>query len=404
MIRNSGSDAVVDSPPSNARPSRFSETHITWLGLVVIALAFSLGYWQSAPKPAVSNVVMLVGALTLLIGSSSLVLEYAVKIAETLGVNELVIGLTIVSLGTSFPEIFTSINSAALGEGDFILGDIYGSYITQLTLFLGLVVLSAPKTADRKAVPLVLRDGGLMLCALLFLSFNVLDGILTRLEAGICIGIYVVYIIYLYRVVKKNPEILNAEIEITKGLEEFEGVHKPGERVAPQPATVPALARAPRDKKLVARYVILLATGAILCYAGAFWVVESGTTLARLSSIPEYAIAATIVGFGTGFPELVVSFLAIKKKRYMIAYGNLIGSNIVDPLLSVPLGAMVNPLVLDGAEVLGIMTTILPVAIVVDVVVILIFSRKKSGTVQGRLLGITLVVLYAAFLVLNLIL
>jgi cation:H+ antiporter len=355
------------------------------------------------PKPIAANIVMLIGALALLVGSSSVVLEYAVKLAESLGVSELVIGLTIVSLGTSFPEIFTSINSAALGHGDFILGDIYGSYITQLTLFLGIVVLAAPMTADRKAVPYVLRDGGLMLCALLLLSFNVLDGQLTRLEAGICIGIYIIYIIYLLRDVKKHPDVLKAEIEITEGLEEFEGVHKPEEIARLREREIARTAHTREKRRTIARYGVLLAIGAVLCYAGAFWVVESGTALAHFAAVPEYVIAATIVGFGTGFPELVVSFLAIKKKRYLIAYGNLIGSNIVDPLLSVPLGAMANPLVLQPAETFGIMTTILPVAIIVDIVVILIFSRKKSGTVQGRLLGLTLVGLYAAFIIVNVI-
>jgi cation:H+ antiporter len=96
------------------------------------------------------NIFVVIGSLALLTGASDIILEFSVKLSELFNVSELVIGLTIVSIGTSIPEIFTAIISCIRGVGSLVIGDIYGSYITQLTIFMGLVILAAPVTVNKK--------------------------------------------------------------------------------------------------------------------------------------------------------------------------------------------------------------------------------------------------------------
>jgi cation:H+ antiporter len=369
-------------------------------------LSFVLGYGVDISNN-LANVLMLAGSLLVLLAGSNIVLEFAVKLAEAAGVSELVIGLTIVSLGTSIPEMFTAILSSAKGLGGFVVGDIYGSDITQLTAFLGIIIIWAPRTVSKSFVPDVKRDAGLMIFSICFLSFNLIDGIITYLEATISTTIFVVYTIYLYKATKKSPAKQTAQIVNTESLEEIEGVHTRKEMVeifqtkeeTGKVDMVPL--RVKKSPALITFYIVMVIIGTLLCYVGAHWMVESGVFIAESVHVPEHIIAATIVGFGTGLPEFVVSFLAVRKRRYTIAYGNLIGSNVVDPLFSVSLGVFTREINMGTAAAWHVISTLLPIAVFVGLFIIVIFSRKITSRKQGHTFGIVLVGLYGLFLIVS---
>lgn len=356
------------------------------------------------------NIFVVIGSLGLLTGASDIILEYSVKLSELFGVSKLVIGLTIVSIGTSIPEIFTAIISCLRGVGSLVIGDIYGSYITQLTIFMGLVVLVAPMTVNKKFVPSVKRDGGIMIIALLILTINMIDGILTRSAAIICILLFTSYVVYLYVSSKKSQEKQKKELEYISKMEINQGIYNPCD-----PKYIIANRENPnllvdldhltveihpfeKFKKSL-KYIFLVLIGSLLCYVGAHFTVECSTNVAESFGVPEYIIGATIVGFGTGFPELAVSYSAIKRKNYDIAYGNLLGSNIVDPLFSISLGVLAKPVVMSHESVMGIVLWLLPIALIVDAFIILVFSKKSSSKAQGIMIGITFIGLYLIFAV-----
>ncbi len=351
------------------------------------------------------NILLVIGALALLLGASEIVLEFSLKLAEYAKVSEIVIGLTIVSIGTSIPEMFTAVASALQGAGGFVIGDIYGSYITQLTIFLGIVIMLAPQTVNKQSVHHVFRDGFLVIFALCFLSFNISDGQLTRIEAGISMTIYFIYGIYLFVESKRHTRIKQDILAFAHDMEVIQGMIPNGDLPVPYHLEQAPLMKnsdenaAPRHSRLTTLlYVVIIFAGAFLCYIGATFCVTGGVNIARGFQVPEHVVGATIVGFGTGFPEFVVSFMAIRKKRVEIAYGNLIGSNIVDPLLSISIGVMVNPFSLDAVSLAGILGFLLPFAIVVDLFIIAMFCRKKSTKTQGLVIGLIFLGLYGGFL------
>ncbi len=379
------------------------------IGLVFI-MAWVLCYRPEFAFNIPLNLLLVIGSIALLLGASEIVLEFSLKLAEHAGVSQIVIGLTIVSIGTSIPEMFTAVASALQGAGGFVVGDIYGSYITQLTIFLGIVILLAPKTVNKESVNHVFRDGFLVIFALCFLSLNISDGQLTRVEAGISMTIYLIYGIYLFVESKRRTRIKQYILRFAHDMEVIQGMIPNGDLPVPAHLEKPPIDETTlstpesphhsRGQTLL--YIGVIFLGAFLCYIGATFCVTGGVNISRGFNVPEHVIGATIVGFGTGFPEFVVSFMAIRKKRVEIAYGNLIGSNIVDPLLSISLGVMVNPITLDSISLAGILGFLLPFAIVVDVFIIIIFRRKKNSKTQGLVFGLIFLGLYASFLAGNL--
>ncbi len=376
------------------------------LGLILMwAIFYNPDFANDLPL----NVFLVLGSLTLLLGASEIVLEFSLKLAEYAGVSEIVIGLTIVSIGTSIPEMFTSVASALQNAGGFVLGDIYGSYITQLTIFLGIVILLAPKTVNKTSVQHVFRDGFLVIFALCFLSLNISDGQLTRIEAGVSIVIYFTYGIYLFVESKRRTRIKQEILLLARDMEAIQGMIPNGDlpvphsqEQAPLMETASLHPPPPRSRVKTLLYTGIILLGAFLCYIGATFCVTGGVNIARGFQVPEHVVGATIVGFGTGFPEFVVSMMAIRKKRVEIAYGNLIGSNIVDPLLSISLGVMVSPFTLDAPSLAGILGFLLPFAVIVDVFIIVIFRRKKTSKTQGWIFGLIFLGLYTGFLAGNL--
>ena len=328
---------VESSPQPTAQSSvtRGIASLFLWNQVLVIASLFlaMLGVSSLLQEATVAgitvSVFLLLLSIGLLITSADFFVEGAKGLARRIGVAEIVIGLTIVSLGTSLPEIL--ISSQAAWEArqnpciagatdcatDFALGNIYGSVLVQITLILGLVVIIRPLTVRPSWLG---RDGMMMLFAVILLSvFLLLGNDLSRIEGGILCLLYMLYIGYL---ITNREKIRKEEFEV---LEEI---------------------RIEQERTLDwtgASYVVMLAVGLALAMFASERVIDAAAIIADEMGVPSAVVGTTISAVGTSIPELAVALVAARRSQG-VAVGTLIGSNITDPMLSVGLAAMINPI------------------------------------------------------------
>ena len=214
--------------------------------------------------------------------------DSASKIAKRLGISELVIGLTILALGTSAPEFAVSILAALKGVGNIAIGNIVGSNIFNLGFILGgTAIIHSLKTSRI----LIVRDGFFLLFGTFILLFFLWDLTLTKFEGGVLFSLLIFYLGYLY--VKREP------------LE-----------------TKQVMGKMDRWDPL------MLIGGLAMVLVGAHFMVESAINLARYMGVSEWVIGATVIAAGTSAPEFATSLAAAMRSRYGMSVGNLIGSDI----------------------------------------------------------------------------
>ena len=317
------------------------------------------------------SVLILLLALGLLVVSADFFIEGAKGLARRGGIPEVVIGLTIVSIGTSIPEILVT-STAALDVGknpevaDFAIGGILGSVLVQITLILGFVAVSK----GLKIKPSWLkRDGLIMMLSVLLLSlFLLTDEGLTRIEGLILSLLYVMYITWLLY----NRKDIRKEEE----AEEIESLE------------IMSISWSG------AAYFVMIFVGLALAVFAAHHLVNNASELAYEMNIPHSIIGTVISGLGTSLPELTIAFMAAKRSQG-VAIGTLIGSNITDPLLSIGVASMVHPLYLTEAGSEMVMFIIMPATIICSAIALLLMRTSYEFR---RNEGIMLIVLYLIFL------
>ena len=214
--------------------------------------------------------------------------DSASKIAKRLGISELIIGLTILALGTSAPEFAVSILAALRGVGNIAIGNIVGSNIFNLGFILGgTAIIHSLKTSRI----LIVRDGFFLLFGTFILLFFLWDLTLTKFEGGVLFSLLILYLGYLY--VKREP----LETKQVMG-------------------------------KMYWWDPLMLIGGLAMVLVGAHFMVESAINLARYMGVSEWVIGATVIAAGTSAPEFATSLAAALRSRYGMSVGNLIGSDI----------------------------------------------------------------------------
>jgi cation:H+ antiporter len=244
----------------------------------------------------------LVGLALLLAGADRTV-DAAAELALYYGISTFFIGVTIVSIGTSIPEMTTSIYAARYGAGDLLVGNIVGSETAQITLAIGIVALISRIEAERRNV---LVYGGAMVLAMVIMMLVLEDGEIIRSEGVLMMLAYVAFVHDLYS-------------------------HEGGEEVA----------REVIDERASLREAIpWIAAGIALVVVGGHLMVTSGIAIARVVGIPEFLVGV-LTGLGTTSPEIAVAGLAGRRGDAGISVGALLGSNITDPVFSLGIGALV---------------------------------------------------------------
>ena len=246
--------------------------------------------------------LFLLGLALLVVGADRAV-RAAAELALAYGVSTFFIGVTVISVGTSVPEMTTSVYGALYGAGDVVVGNIVGSEVAQITLAIAVVALVSPIVTARRNV---LTYGGAMVLSMVVMVLTLDDGVIGRSEGVLMMLAYVVFIHDLYS--NEGGGEITGEV-----LEERQGPRE----------TVP--------------WILI---GLALVVVGGHVMVTNGVELARILGIPEYFLGL-LTGVGTTAPELVVAGLAAYRGAGGISVGALLGSNITDPVFSLGVGALV---------------------------------------------------------------
>lgn len=294
------------------------------------------------------DIVIIVTTILALWWGAVLIVESSSRIAKRLGVSELVIGLTVVAMGTSAPEFAVSVGAALKGQGDISIGNVVGSNIFNLGFILGGVALIRAIKTSRS---LVYRDGVVMIAITFLLLFFLRDLTMERWEGGILFLLLIAYIGYL--IYSREP----IEEELPEG--EFQWLD-----------------------------IVRLLGGLALVVGGGHYLVESASSLARAFGVSEWVIGVTIVAAGTSAPELVTSLIAVLRGHHGISAGNLIGSDIFNLLGVLGVSALLNPMSIDPS---AYSSMYLLSGMVILVVILMRTGWKLSRWEGALLLGINIV-------------
>lgn len=306
----------------------------------------------------VTQGVLLVVGFVMLIKGADWFVEGACEIADRFGIPQLVIGLTIVAMGTSAPEAAVSITSALKGSADITIGNVVGSNILNVLIILGLTAvvrtIAVQDSTIKAEIPFTI------FVTVLLGGLGLADGVVSRGEGIILWVFFILYLLYLLKMAKNGQT-----------MEEGEGQ---------------------TDKKVsVLMSVIMVIIGVVLIVWGSDITVDAATALAKLFGMSERFIGLTIVALGTSLPELVTSVTAAIKGKTDIAVGNIVGSNIFNILFVVGTTALITPVVYQaGFSVDSVVAALAMVLLLVCVI------RKKQ---LNRRSGMVMLLCYAVYFV-----
>jgi cation:H+ antiporter len=297
-------------------------------------------------------VLLAAGAESLVRGSSALALRF--------GVTPLVIGLTVVAFGTGSPELFVSVQAAYRGESGIALGNIVGSNISNVALILGLAAVARPM---RVRSELIKREVPVMIAVTVGLCLLLLDGQLSRLDGLLLVLSSIGYTTLAYIAARRDRSTLVAE--------EFKD----------------ALTAPRRAAWLDSLFVVM---GFVFLLAGATLLLRGAVAMAERFGVSQVVIGLTIIAIGTSLPELATSVTASVRREPDVAFGNAIGSNILNILLILGIVALITPVETKGLRVVDIGALVASALI--------LFPLMWRGFVLNRWEGAFLLAAYVAYL------
>ena len=310
-------------------------------------------------------ILLIILGFVLLIKGADFLVDGASSLAKRFNIPEIIIGLTIVSIGTSMPELFVSSTSAMNGSSDMAIGNIIGSNLCNLLMILGISTIIKPVKFQKETrlieIPLCL------IITIIFAIFCNTSGTISRIEALILIFLFVLFIIYTIIMGKKGKafDAENAIIEIKE------------------------------DNKPLSlkKSIILIVLGIVGLKIGGDLTVENATNLARMFNVSEKIIGLTILAIGTSLPELVTSVTAAIKGNSDIAIGNIIGSNIFNILLIIGVSAIISPLTYNFTYNIQI------AILVLSTMVLSIFPIIPPKNEMSRFNGLIYLIIYIIYMV-----
>lgn len=310
------------------------------------------------------NYILLLVGFGLLIKGADIFVDGASAIAKKLGIPPVIVGLTIVSIGTSAPELAVSLISALEGSNDIAIGNVLGSNLFNSLMVLGVTAIVLPIVIVKKKVK---SDFLINLCVtvlLFILTFDSLFGsssnTISRFDGLILVVICIAYMIFLVLKAKKTnmPEPTEEEKNINVFIK-----------------------------------ILLIIIGATGIVCGGQLVVNSATKIATSLGMSEKLVGLTIVAMGTSLPELVTSVVAALKGENDIALGNVLGSNIFNMLLILGTSSLISSIVVES----GLMIDFIYLIAVTIIMFVLIFVNNKEEKKLGKIEGGLLVALYIVY-------
>lgn len=302
--------------------------------------------------------ILLIVGFVLLIKGADLFVDGASSVAAKLKVPSLIIGLTVVSLGTSMPEAAVSISASLSGDNGISLGNVIGSNIFNLLMVVGVSSAILPIVTDRDILK---RDVPINIGITVLLGIMLFDGNLSRVDALILLLILAAYMFLLIRSALKN----RVEAEETKVLSWVKSI-----------------------------LFVIIGVAAII--GGGQLVVNSAKTIAMALGMSETLVGLTVVAIGTSLPELVTSTVAAKKGNSGIAMGNVIGSNIFNILFILGMAGIIKPMTADAAFFID--TGILLAASAL--MLLFAYTKRKTNRVEG-IISVLLYIAYTAYIIMR---
>lgn len=301
--------------------------------------------------------LLIVGLVMILLGANWLV-NGSSSIAKRFGISEFVIGLTIVGIGTSSPEMVVSFLSALQGKADMAIGNIVGSNIFNTLLILGITALISPLTITRsnlkRDIPFnIVVTVILILLGMNFTIFGAGKDQLSRIDGAILLGIF---ILYLWSSFKSNS---SDEENNEEGIKEYSTLMS----------------------------VAMVAAGLASLIFGGKLFVNSATELAKMFGVSDKFIAITVMAAGTSMPELATCVVAALKGRGQLALGNVLGSNIANILLILGGSALISPLSFNGLTYVDISIVFLCAAFIFASA--FLFRKRELDRYEGAILVLT---------------
>lgn len=301
----------------------------------------------------------------LLIKGADWLVVGAVAVAKKYRISDMVIGLTIVSMGTSMPELVVNLLASLSGNAAIAVGNVFGSNIANILLILGVAALIYPLPLQRATV---LSEIPFSLLAALLVGFlanaSLFDRapglIISRADGGILLFFFALFMLYIFKVAREGGEEAVAEDYVAKPLLPLIG---------------------------------LISIGMLALFLGGKWTVDGATAIALQLGMSQSFVGLTVVAIGTSLPELVTSAVAASRRNTDIAVGNAVGSNIFNLLWILGLSAVIHPLpfdVLSNFDVLMI--------IFASTLLILSIGLEKNRSV-GRIGGVVFLLCYVAYII-----
>lgn len=300
--------------------------------------------------------------LGLIIKGGDYFVDAASWIAEASGVPKFLIGATIVSLGTTMPELLVSLMASASGSIGIAVGNAVGSVTANVGLIMGISVVCIAAAIDRREQGFNL---GMMAAAIVLLLAFSLGGSLSILGSVVLLAMFLAYM---------AQSVLSAR----KAMRADTGEDRPA-----------------TDRKTVITNIVKFIAGVAGIVIGARLMVDYGTALARLFGVPESIIGATLVAIGTSLPELVTTITAIVKKQSSLSIGNIVGANIIDLTLILPLCSVVSGKALPILR----QNILLDMPFCLGLVLLAILPPLITGRFH-KLQGVTMLLVYAVYVAL----
>lgn len=335
------------------------------------------------------NIVLLVLGVIIVLKGADWLTDGAVNIATRFGVSQMVIGLTIVAMGTSMPEFCVSMVSALKGTPDLAVGNVVGSNTLNTLLIVGCSALVAPIMVKRSSVK---RDIPFAVVASLLMLLFCLDGAIGRVDAAVLFAGFCLFMYVTLKYAKTTEE--NAAAVATNGAATATAISEASTSQASSSEASSSETSAQEASQVsgtsMLKAVVMLVVGLLCLIAGSNMFVDNASFVASSLGVSDAVIGLTIVAGGTSMPELATSMVSAKKGNSDIAIGNVIGSNVFNILMIIGITGLVKPMHIAG------ITTLDLIMMLASMLLMWFFCRTTYKVKRWE--GAVLTIIYLAYL------
>ncbi|MCL1143766.1 calcium/sodium antiporter [Shewanella gaetbuli] len=307
------------------------------------------------------NILLLCVGLAVLVFSADKFVYGASAFARNLGLPPMLIGLTIVAMGSSAPEMFVAATASLEGMNDTAIGNVLGSNVANITLILGITALFGAISVSSKTLK---REIPLMLAATVLAGYLIQDGMLTVIEGVILVVAFLVIMMgFIYQAMSnKEPDALIDEVD----------------------------SEIPKDVPTI-RAIIWIIIGMVLLPLSAGWMVDGAVGIAKIYGLSDLVIGLTIIAVGTSLPELAACIAGMLKKEDDLAIGNIVGSNLFNILAVLAIPGLLSPGAVDATAISRDFYMVLGTSAALVVLVLSSGAKKQLTRWHGVLLLLTFI-------------